>query len=299
MLNWHALSQQLAAVTGQPFSVERTTTIGGGCINETYLIEGNNQRYFVKLNNAGSLPMFEAEAAGLQEIGNSHTLRVPAPVCWGKSGPKAWLVLEYLEMGNAGRSDAAALTLGRGLAVMHRITAGEFGWVRDNTIGATPQINQTSSDWVQFWRKYRLGYQLQLARTNGYTGSLQTQGEQLMARLDGFFSGSPPASLLHGDLWSGNYAFVAGMDGNAVPVIFDPAVYYGDREADLAMTELFGGFPADFYAAYREAWPLDAGYATRKTLYNLYHVLNHLNLFGGGYLHQAEQMISKLLAEIH
>lgn len=300
MVNWHALSQQLATVTGRPFSVERTTAIGGGCINETYLIEGNGQRYFVKLNNAGSLPMFEAEAAGLQEIHNSHTLHVPTPVCQGKNETNSWLVLEYLEMGSASRSNATELTLGRGLAAMHRVTAEKFGWHRDNTIGATPQINKLSSDWGQFWRKYRLGYQLQLAYTNGYTGSLQTKGEQLLARLDGFFSGSPPlASLLHGDLWSGNYAFAAGVDGKAIPVIFDPAVYYGDREADLAMTELFGGFSATFYAAYKEAWPLDAGYATRKTLYNLYHILNHLNLFGGGYLHQAEQMMDKLLAEIH
>ena len=149
-MNWHALSQQLAAVTGQPFSVERATAIGGGCINEAHLIEGSGQRYFVKLNNAGSLPMFEAEAAGLQEIRNSRTLRVPAPVCWGKSGAKAWLVLEYLDMGSTSRSDAAKLALGQSLAAMHRNTAEEFGWHRDNTIGATPQINKLSSDWIQF-----------------------------------------------------------------------------------------------------------------------------------------------------
>lgn len=294
---WSTLSSHIANVTHTPFTIEHITPIGGGCINETHLIEGSGQRYFVKLNNAGSLPMFEAEAAGLQEIHNSHTLRVPAPVCWGKSGAKAWLVLEYLEMGDATGSNAAE-ALGRDLAAMHRVVAEEFGWVRDNTIGATPQLNKASSDWIQFWRKYRLGYQLQLALANGHTGALQTKGEQLMARLDGFFSGSPLASLLHGDLWSGNYAFAAGVDGNAVPVIFDPAVYYGDREADLAMTELFGGFSADFYAAYREAYPLDPAYATRKTLYNLYHILNHLNLFGGGYLQQAEQMMGRLLAEI-
>lgn len=293
---WSALSSHIANVTHTPFTIEHITPIGGGCINETYRIEGNGRRYFVKLNHAGSLPMFEAEAAGLQEIRDSRTLRVPAPVCWGKSGPKAWLVLEYLEMSNACGSDAAeVLALGRGLAAMHRITAEKFGWMRYNSIGATPQINKFSSDWIQFWRKYRLGYQLQLAHANGYTGALQTKGEQLMAGLGAFFSGPPPlASLLHGDLWSGNVSF----DSAGQPVLFDPAVYYGDREADLAMTELFGGFSADFYAAYNEAWRLDAGYATRKTLYNLYHILNHLNLFGGGYFHQAEQMMDKLLAEI-
>jgi protein-ribulosamine 3-kinase len=133
-----------------------------------------------------------------------------------------------------------------------------------------------------------------LAGKNGYRGGLQRSGEKLMEKISVFFvSYRPPPSLLHGDLWAGN----AGFDATGDPVIFDPAVYYGDREADLAMTELFGGFPADFYAAYREANPLDAGYAARQTLYNLYHVLNHLNLFGGGYLGQAERMIGRLLAD--
>jgi fructosamine-3-kinase len=237
--------------------------------------------------------MFEAEAAGLHEIQRSRTLRVPLPVCLGRNESKAWLVLEYLEMGNVSCSGAAAM--GEGLAAMHRISSEKFGWLRDNTIGATPQINSYSSNWIQFWREQRLGYQLQLARVNGYTGKLQTQGEQLLARLDFFFPGPKPvASLLHGDLWSGNYSF----DRAGQPVLFDPAVYYGDRESDIAMTELFGGFSASFYAAYREVYPLDPGYSTRKTLYNLYHILNHLNLFGGGYLRQAEKMTSGLLAEV-
>jgi fructosamine-3-kinase len=136
---------------------------------------------------------------------------------------------------------------------------------------------------------------LRLACVNGHTGRLQTQGEQLLEKLHFFFPGPQPvASLLHGDLWSGNYGF-----DHTRPVLFDPAVYYGDRETDIAMTELFGGFSQTFYAAYREAYPLDSGYETRKTLYNLYHILNHLNLFGGGYLHQAQQMTGRLLAEVN
>ncbi|SCY45195.1 fructosamine kinase family protein [Nitrosospira sp. Nsp13] len=294
MLPWSDITAQISNSTGFPFAMEKAASIGGGCINEAHRIEGNGRRFFVKLNHADSLAMFEAEAMGLQEIYRSHTLRVPVPVCWGKNKSKAWLVLEYLEMSNVSSSGTAAL--GARLAAMHRISSGKFGWMRDNTIGATLQINSYSPSWIQFWREQRLGYQLQLARVNGYTGKLQTQGEQLLAQLDFFFpEAKPVASLLHGDLWSGNYSF----DHAGQPVLFDPAVYYGDRETDIAMTELFGGFPAAFYAAYREAYPLDPGYSTRKTLYNLYHILNHLNLFGGGYLRQAEQMTGRLLAEIH
>ncbi len=140
-----------------------------------------------------------------------------------------------------------------------------------------------------------MGFQLDLAARNGYTRTIQRHGEKLRSRVAGLFTGyRPHPSLLHGDLWGGNIGCVAIGE----PVIFDPAVYYGDREADLAMTELFGGFPAEFYAAYREAWPLDAGYPQRRILYNLYHVLNHLNLFGGGYLAQAERMMAQLVGEL-
>lgn len=185
--------------------------------------------------------------------------------------------------------------LGHQLAALHRQPRPYFGWHRDNAIGSTPQLNGRHDDWIEFWRERRLGFQLDLAGRNGHCGSLQRQGEQLRARLAGLFEGyRPTPALLHGDLWSGNAASIA--DGQ--PVIFDPAVYYGDREADLAMTELFGGFPERFYAAYREALPLEAGYASRRTLYNLYHALNHLNLFGSGYRAQAEGMIAQLLAEL-
>jgi fructosamine-3-kinase len=144
-------------------------------------------------------------------------------------------------------------------------------------------------------RDQRLGFQLRLAAQNSLGTKLQRLGELLLANLEGFFPGyRPPASLLHGDLWGGNAAFAISGE----PVVFDPAVYYGDREADLAMTELFGGFDSRFYAAYREAWPLDPGYGTRKTLYNLYHILNHANLFGGGYVSQTENMLQRLLAEL-
>ena len=293
MLSWTEISAQMSASQGSPFIVEKASSVGGGCINQAYKIEGNGQRFFVKLNDRRSLAMFEAEAAGLRELYDSDTLQVPEPVCWGEDSSGTWLVMEYLDMTGAASPDAAAL--GTGLAAMHQRTSDKFGWKRDNTIGSTAQINTSTYDWVQFWREYRLGYQLKLAQANGHTGKLLVSGDKLLASLDSFFPGRGPApALLHGDLWSGNYGFA--RDGR--PVVFDPAVYYGDRETDVAMTELFGGFPASFYAAYRETYPLDAGYNIRKTLYNLYHILNHLNLFGGGYRHQAEQMMASLLSEI-
>ena len=200
-------------------------------------------------------------------------------------------MLEYLELGGGGSSAAP----GEGLAAMHRVTSHQFGWYRDNTIGSTEQRNQQEEDWVKFWGEYRLSVQLELAAARGAGSRTMDQGYRLIDCLADFMEGyEPEPSLVHGDLWSGNYAFTRAGE----PTIFDPAVYYGDREVDLAMTELFGGFSREFYAAYRQAWPLDAGYATRKTLYNLYHVLNHFNLFGGGYLSQAQGMIDSLLSEI-
>lgn len=294
MTHWPEIAADISSATHTVFNVSQVVEINGGCINEAYCIADDNQRFFVKLNSADQLSMFEAEAAGLNEINLSHTLRVPGPICWGKNDRHAWLVLEYLEMKPSQKNNAAAL--GSGLAAMHKFCGKLFGWQRNNTIGVTLQLNSPSSSWIEFWRENRLGYQLQLAKSKGYTGKLQNLGERLMAELDTFFTGAvPAASLLHGDLWSGNYSF----DATGQPVLFDPAVYYGDREADIAMTELFGGFPTAFYAAYQEAYPLDAGYETRKTLYNLYHILNHLNLFGGSYLHQAEHMANKLLTDIH
>jgi protein-ribulosamine 3-kinase len=290
---WEDIGRAVAAATATHFTIDHRTEVGGGCINAARRIEGGGRAYFVKLNGADKAGMFAAEAEGLQEIARTRTLRVPRPVCHGANETASWLVLEYVAPGRDRGGGMRAL--GTGLAAMHRGTGARFGWRRDNTIGATPQINTPADDWIEFWREHRLGFQLALAARNGFRGRLQSGGEKLLADLAAFFAGHhPPPSLLHGDLWSGN----AGFDEAGRPVVFDPAVYYGDREADVAMTELFGGFSADFYAAYREALPLDAGYAVRKDLYNLYHVLNHLNLFGGGYLAQAGRLIEKLLAEV-
>lgn len=289
---WKLINKEISAATAEAFSAQTCRAVDGGCINSAWLAEDGARRFFVKINRGSSLRMFEAEAEGLREIAATGVVRVPNPVCTGVALDSAFLVLEFLDFsaGVEGRADE----LGRRLAAMHRVSGLRYGWRRDNTIGTTPQVNTPADSWPEFWRDRRLGYQFALAARNGYKGALQRQGELLLARLEGFFAGYvPPPSLLHGDLWGGNYAFVRTGE----PVIFDPAVYYGDRETDLAMTELFGGFPSAFYEAYREAFPLDEGYRSRKTLYNLYHILNHLNLFGGGYLMQAEGMIAKLLSE--
>jgi len=288
---WENIAADIAAATGKQAELSGQIATGGGCINQTLRVRYGDESYFVKLNTASRADMFAAEALGLRELQGSHTLRIPESLCWGDDGESAWLVLEDLQLG--GHGDVAAL--GEGLAAMHRVTRERFGWDIDNTIGSTLQINTCEHDWVRFWRRHRLQFQLQLAAQNGHGGRLQSQGEKLLEVFPALFAGyTPSASLLHGDLWSGNYAF----NRSGEPVIYDPAVYYGDREADLAMTELFGGFGADFYAAYRAHYPLNPGYSVRKTLYNLYHILNHLNIFGEGYRSQAYRMMDMLLVEL-
>jgi fructosamine-3-kinase len=286
-----AVAEAIGVATGAPFAATALQPIGGGDINQAFSMGSGTRRYFVKANRAERLPMLEAEADALHALAATYSVRVPQPLCTGTAAERAFLVLEYLDLRGSG--DAARL--GAQLAALHRAPQARFGWAHDNWIGSTPQPNGWQHDWIAFWRDQRLGFQLRLAAQNGYGGALQRDGELLLARLDGFFDGYTPApSLLHGDLWGGNHGYLA--DGT--PAIFDPAVYVGDRECDLAMSELFGGFEPGFYAAYGEAWPLDAGYAVRKTLYNLYHILNHANLFGGSYAAQAHRMTAQLLAQI-
>jgi protein-ribulosamine 3-kinase len=290
---FQTVAQQIGDASGKPFALFKTVAVGGGCINSSYRLEGETGAYFVKLNREDRLSMFEAEVSGLAALAATGTVRVPQPVCCGVSGDKSYMVIEYLQLRPAGA--LCDRLLGQRLAAMHGIAQPFFGWHRDNTIGSTPQINARHADWVEFFAQRRLGFQLKLAESCGFGGKLQRQGEKLMECLPVFFVDyQPRPSLLHGDLWGGNYA----GDETGQPVIFDPACYYGDREADIAMTELFGGFGRDFKAAYADAYPLDAGFSTRKTLYNLYHILNHLNIFGGGYLAQAENMIGRLLATV-
>lgn len=292
MIDWDAIAAAISSATQQPFQLGDYAAASGGCINQTYRIRGlDHQQFFIKLNAADKHAMFVAEAEGLNTIAVTNTIRVPRPISHGIVNGQSYLVLEHLELSSRGD----AKLLGEQLAALHRCSAKQFGLAQDNFIGTTPQPNTWTDDWVTFWHERRLGFQLRLAAQNGYGGQLQILGEKLLDVLPAFFGGyTPPSALLHGDLWSGNHAFLS--DGT--PTIFDPATYYGDRECDLAMTELFGGYPADFYAAYRATFPLNEGYTTRRDLYNLYHILNHANLFGGGYARQAQQMMQRLLAEI-
>ena len=288
---WKAISQDITQATGIPFQARRPRSLGGGCINTAYLVEDGQQQYFVKTNAADKAAMFAAEAAGLTAILASQTIRAPHAICHGVAEGYAYLVLEYIQIKNG--HEASAARLGEQLAALHQCTASRYGWDINNTIGATPQINTWHENWPYFYREQRLRYQLDLAARQGF--AVHPQADKLLEHVPDFFvSYQPSAALLHGDLWGGNW----GADPAGNPLIFDPALYYGDRETDIAMTELFGGFPKTFYAAYAAAYPLDAGYATRKYLYNLYHVLNHLNLFGASYHHQARSLIDLLLAEV-
>jgi fructosamine-3-kinase len=259
--------------------VSGSEPVSGGCIHRCYRAQRDGRTVFLKLNEARFADAFAAEADGLAAL-RAAGCRTPEPIAHGTVSAGAYLLLEFLELRASG--DFAAL--GTMLAALHRRQGERFGWPRDNYIGATPQANGACESWMMFWRERRLEPQLALAASNGY----RIDTTPMWQLLEGH---QPPPSLLHGDLWSGNAGFLA--DG--APVLFDPAVYYGDREADLAMTELFGGFPRGFYAAYNAAWPLSPDYERRKHLYNLYHLLNHLNLFGGGYLAQVRSAL-RLLA---
>jgi fructosamine-3-kinase len=285
---WSHLSEQITQHTHAAFRISSVSAVHSGCINQAYKISDGRSQYFVKLNSTRFAEMFEVEALALQELASSHSIKVPRTICYGSLGDQAYLVLEHLNM--SGR--AQPILQGRQLAAMHQVTQAQFGWKRDNTIGSTPQLNAPMNNWVDFWRERRLLPQLQLAQAKGY--ALQPV-EQLAGCFQALFNSyQPQPSMLHGDLWGGNAAGL--LDGT--PVIFDPAFYYGDRETDIAMSHLFGGFEAQFYAAYNEVWPLHEDHTARRSFYNLYHIINHLNLFGSSYYGQAISLANKVLAEI-
>lgn len=285
------ICRMIEDVTGNPFAPQSRRALSGGCIHNASVIEGTNgHRFFVKRNTLGHAAAYAAEAHSLDKLAATQTLRVPLPIGVCSTEAEAALVLEFLPMG--AKKPEGMRQLGSGLAKLHRHRGEAFGWDHDNWIGSMPQRNTWHSSWVTFYRECRLRTQWEWARKRGLSLSRMSA---LLDALPAFFSGyDPEPSLLHGDLWSGNASF--HNDGS--PVIFDPASYYGDRETDLAMTEMFGGFSPDFYAAYAAEWPLDAGYPLRKKLYLLYHELNHFNLFGGGYGAQARHSVDELLRAI-
>jgi fructosamine-3-kinase len=285
---WTLIAEHISQVTAQPFNINQHRSVSGGCINQGYCLQGDGLAYFVKINQASRLSMFAAEAFGLKQMAATHTIRLPEPICWGISDNYSYLVLEWLEFAQG--NSLSWEKMGQKLALMHQTPGNQrFGWNENNTIGSTPQINTWTDTWADFFAQHRIGYQLQLAQKRG--GSFPERTEVLLAVLKCLKDHYPQPSLVHGDLWSGN----VGVTKDGEPVILDPATYYGDREVDIAMTELFGGFPAAFYRGYNEVFPLEEGYQQRKSLYNLYHILNHFNLFGGGYGTQANQMLRQIL----
>ncbi|MEE9446115.1 MAG: fructosamine kinase family protein [Cocleimonas sp.] len=298
--HWKIIEQHISQTLGKDVHFKQYSSVSGGCINQASKVtDTNNKHWFIKTNKPAKLGMFKAESAGLQALRETQAIRVPESICHDANDELSYLVLEYIEL-NSTIQQAAT---GQALAKMHLYqnkspstqTQKQFGWLQDNTIGSTPQSNTPHNNWVSFWKEERLLTQLNLAKSKGYSSKDFESGLKLAENLDTFFTSYlPQASLLHGDLWSGNCA----SDPQGQPVIYDPAVYIGDRETDIAMTELFGGFSQDFYDTYHAVYPLDPDYKTRKQLYNLYHILNHFNLFDGGYGSQAATMTKKLLAEV-
>lgn len=290
---FESIAREIALQIGGDCAPEPESGVSGGSIHRSYRWQCGGTPLFVKVGDGDGAAGLEAEAAGLQALADAKAARVPRVLARGRAGATAFLALEWIESRPAGR--AAEQKLGEQLAAQHRVTAERFGFDGDNFIGRTPQPNGWLSDWEEFYRERRLRHQLALAVQNGFAELLETPGARLLEAVAALLAGHrPQASLLHGDLWAGNWL----ADSLGEPVIFDPAVYYGDREADLAMTRLFGGFGRAFYDAYLGEAPLPAGHAVRAELYNLYHVLNHANLFGGGYARQARASIDHLLAEV-
>jgi protein-ribulosamine 3-kinase len=288
-----AIARELSAQT-QSRCAPRPQLLGaGGGGSRCYRWPCGSGGLFVKVTAAATGAMLEAEAAGLSALAHAGALRVPRVCASGHTAADAFLALEWLDA--CAPTPLAERRLGEGLAALHAVSAPRCGWQRDNTIGRTPQLNGWMDDWGEFFRERRLRPQLALAAHSGFAALLEEPGERLLEALPRFFAGyRPVASLLHGDLWGGNWLTLAGDE----PVIFDPAVYYGDRETDLAMTRLFGGFGESFYAAYAAALPPAPGARARGALYNLYHLLNHANLFGAAYARAARASIDGLLVQL-
>lgn len=272
-------------------AVRRTASVGGGCIARATRVDTDTRSFFLKWSRADVARTFPAEAAGLRALRAAEsTLFVPEPLVArdAADGQPGILLLPWIEQGAPGADFWEAF--GRGLAGVHRHTARRYGFDEDNFIGRLPQENGWYDDWASFFRERRLEPQVRRAREHGrWQRGWNASLASLYAALPDILPRSPEASILHGDLWSGNYLVTA----SGTAALIDPAAYFGHREADLAMTELFGGFDRRFYAAYREAWPLDAGYDVRRDVYNLYHLINHLNHFGGGYAGSVEAILQR------
>ena len=293
----HDLQRAISALVSDEWSVTGQSRVGGGCISDAYQVQvtgpdGKTSRLFVKSNDATFLDNFEAECDGLTRLAETGAIRVPEPLAVGHVANQAWLIIRWIDQ--ASRSTDFFERFGRALAQMHRCTSGhQIGLPRDNYLGAASQINQSTATWTEFVANHRIGYQVQWASDQGLADrELVSDCEAIIARLDELLAGRPNSTcLLHGDLWSGNYL----CDSQGFPVILDPAVYYGCPEAEFGMLRLFGSCPTDFYESYEQESPLNAGWQRRVSVYVLYHLLNHLNLFGRGYYDQCRSLAKEIL----
>jgi len=294
-----SLNNALTSLRGKDVQITRADWIFGGDINEAHrLALSDGSQIFMKSNTKENAPLFTAEAAGLAAIAHTDTINTPQILCRGTDESRGGFSFLLMEFITGGKHIPNYWEVFAGeLAAMHHaptenfLPEGKYGFFQDNFIGSGKQDNTPRSSWIDFFRDCRLTPQFR--RAEGYFSNNDIQKiTRLMDRLEDFLTEPEYPSLLHGDLWSGNV--IGGNDGRIW--LIDPAAYVGHAEADLAMTELFGGFPHNFYAAYREATPLQPGYESRRSLYNLYHLLNHLNLFGGSYLSPVRRIVNQYIS---
>jgi protein-ribulosamine 3-kinase len=284
------LSNDLKNALGREVLIHSEESIGGGCINNAVGITTSSGKFFLKYNLAGKYPeMFEKEALGLYLLSETGTIRIPRVIANSLAGNYSYLVLEFIYTGRPDRKSWESF--GQSLAAMHRHTNPFFGLDYDNYIGSLLQSNRSHKTWIPFFIEERLEPLIRQACEHGTLSlSVARQFERLYLLLPGIIPDEPPA-LLHGDLWNGNY--MIAEDGEAC--LIDPAVYYGQRETDIAMTKLFGGFPEEFYQGYSGAYPLESGWKSRIDIFNLYPLLVHVNLFGGGYARQVAEILNRLV----
>ncbi|MDB4331580.1 fructosamine kinase family protein [bacterium] len=292
------IQQALSNLLPNSGSIRRCDAIAGGCISVaqhlvTQSTDGTRQDFFIKSNESSFENNFCCEWKGLQALDQTSSVRVPEPVAQGVVGCKAWLILEWIEQENQPANFFHVF--GHQLAQLHRCTRGEeIGLTHNNYLGSSQQPNNSCDSWHHFFASQRLEYQFRQLRNQGLES--RNLGESLTVIIDDMKSilegSEPKTSLIHGDLWSGNY--LCGPKG--VPVLIDPAIYRGNREAEFGMIRLFGGCPKSFYDAYQEAFPFSDGWERRTDVYLLYHLLNHLNLFGTGYLADCERVARAILA---
>ncbi|MDY6829075.1 MAG: fructosamine kinase family protein [Pseudomonadota bacterium] len=292
---FEALVVRLAVELAQPDLRHRAHhRLGGGDTAQVFRLlcaaTPADAHWLVKVMPEPQLDALTGELAGLAALARTQAVRVPAPVCAGVWGQYAYMVLEWIDLKPLDRP--GAVRLGQAMARLHAVEGPAFGYRRDNHLGANPQLNGWCDDWTEFFVRRRLAPQLRMAATQ-LAGDGGEKGEALIERVPGLLAGHRPApSLLHGDLWSGN----VGVTPSGEPVVFDPAVHFGDRECDLAMAALFGGFDPEFFSAYETLHPLPPGHLHRRDLYQLYHLLNHLNLFGRPYRAPVLRCMERLLA---